>query len=581
MDALTEPGREFWRGVLTAGGCTAIPRWTLDPVPGVAEHEVPIPRESLSAARRVAYELAAPLRSVLWPRTRGARRAVRRARRGDRVRRGRRSSGRCPASLTTEPVSWRALVEKTRRAESVLRAYAGFPVDDLQRELGLTGPSFETVFDPTGAGARPARDGARAARRLSERATGSSLRLRYRTDVLDAECAARIAGYHLTALALIAADPDAEHRAAEPAVRRGDSGSSSRGSPGPRRELPDRRVHELFERAGADAPGRRRGRARRAGSGPTGELNARANRLGRALLARGLRREGVVAVVTERNLDWMAAVLAIFKAGGCVPAARAALPGRPHRRPRCPAPSAAFVLTEPGSTDHARPGARQAARDPAAARRRRPTPRVTPTATSASPVAPGPARLHPVHLRLDRRAEGRDVRARGMLNHIFAKLDDLAIAEGEVVPQTGPQCFDISRLAAGRRARWSAAGPCSSSRRRSWTSSGSSTRSSTAGPPCCRSCRPTSRCADLPGAAPPDAAGPAHACRPPASSLKKELVQRWFAAQPGITLVNTYGLTETSDDAVHEVMDRRARRRAHAARPPDQQRPRRTSSTST
>src|SRR2546428_6250854 len=34
---------------------------------------------------------------------------------------------------------------------------------------------------------------------------GLVLRLRYRTDVLDAECAARIAGYHLTALALTAA----------------------------------------------------------------------------------------------------------------------------------------------------------------------------------------------------------------------------------------------------------------------------------------------------------------------------------------------------------------------------------------
>ncbi len=61
------------------------------------------------------------------------------------------------------------------------------------------------------------------------------------------------------------------------------------------------------------------------------ELNARANRLGRALLARGLRREGVVAVVTERNLDWMAAVLAIFKAGGVYLPDRAALPGRPDR----------------------------------------------------------------------------------------------------------------------------------------------------------------------------------------------------------------------------------------------------------
>src|SRR5205814_1787593 len=43
-------------------------------------------------------------------------------------------------------------------------------------------------------------------------------------------------------------------------------------------------------------------------------------------------------------------------------------------------------------------------------------------------------------------------------------------------------------------------------------------------------------------------------------ALKKELTQRWFAAQPGIKLVNAYGLTETSDDTNHEVMDSPPRR---------------------
>src|SRR5207245_3944731 len=79
------------------------------------------------------------------------------------------------------------------------------------------------------------------------------------------------------------------------------------------------------------------------------ELNAHAKQLARAVLARGLSREGVVAVVTERNLDWIAAVLAIFKAGG------AYLPIEPH----CPADRIArtlaragcrLVLTERGST---------------------------------------------------------------------------------------------------------------------------------------------------------------------------------------------------------------------------------------
>jgi surfactin synthase thioesterase subunit len=37
-------------------------------------------------------------------------------------------------------------------------------------------------------------------------------------------------------------------------------------------------------------------------------------------------------------------------------------------------------------------------------------------------------------------------------------------------------------------------------------------------------------------------------------ALKKELAQRFFAVLPGATLVNAYGLTETSDDTNHEVM---------------------------
>src|SRR5205807_3993827 len=32
----------------------------------------------------------------------------------------------------------------------------------------------------------------------------------------------------------------------------------------------------------------------------------------------------------------------------------------------------------------------------------------------------------------------------GMLNHLYAKIEDLEIGAGQVVAQTAPQCFDIS-----------------------------------------------------------------------------------------------------------------------------------------
>ncbi|MBA0083831.1 MAG: hypothetical protein HRJ53_02445, partial [Acidobacteria bacterium Pan2503] len=61
----TERSREFWRSVLLAGGFTALPRWTLDPVAGVDEHEARIPDELVAALHRLANELAVPFSSVL------------------------------------------------------------------------------------------------------------------------------------------------------------------------------------------------------------------------------------------------------------------------------------------------------------------------------------------------------------------------------------------------------------------------------------------------------------------------------------------------------------------------------------
>jgi non-ribosomal peptide synthetase component F len=341
-----EADRQFWRGVLLAGGLTAIPRWTLDPVRGVAWHQATIPDELVAALRRLADELEVPLSSVLL----AAHAKVLAALCGEReVATGyvaEEGGQPLPCRLTTEPGSWRALLLDTCRVEAELLSHRYFPVDDLRRELGLTEPSFETVFDPTGDGDDLAED--TVLRVGISRSYGRLVaRLRYRTDVLDADCAARISGYHLAALARIAADPDAQH-GRQSLLSTEEVRHQLEGLAGPRRELPDRRFHELFEQrveahpeAVAAVHGDRQWTYR--------ELNERANRLGRALLARGLRREGVVAVVTERNLDWMAAVLAVFKAGGVY------LPIEPHfpaeriattlSRAEC-----GLVLTEPGST---------------------------------------------------------------------------------------------------------------------------------------------------------------------------------------------------------------------------------------
>ncbi len=61
----SDPDREFWRGVLLAGGSTAIPRWTLTPVASVGQHAGTIPGDLVAALRRLADAMGVPLSSVL------------------------------------------------------------------------------------------------------------------------------------------------------------------------------------------------------------------------------------------------------------------------------------------------------------------------------------------------------------------------------------------------------------------------------------------------------------------------------------------------------------------------------------
>ena len=439
MDVLTETDRDYWCGVLVAGGFTAIPRWSLDPATGTAEHEAKVADDLSAALRQLADGLAVPLSSVLL----AAHAKVLSALSGERQVAtdyiGGTGIGPLPCRLTTEAPSWRELVIDTRRVETQLLSHADFPLDELRRELGVTGPAFETAFDPNDVDGDLGED-TLLRLGIAQRRDALVLRLRYRTEVLDADGAARVAGYHLMALELIAADLDAEHRQ-QSLLSAEELHFQLEGLAGRRRELPDRRVHELFEAQVAAHPdavaavcGER--------SLTYGQLNGRANRLARVLLARGLRGEGVVAVVTERNLDWLAAVLAIFKAGGVYLPVEPHFPadriGRMLTRADC-----GFVLSEPGSTttlDQALDSLAEVQT-------------LFVEAAYGEDHADGnlgidvaPDQLAYIYFTSGSTGEPKGAMCEhaGMLNHLFAKIDDLGIGEAQVVAQTAPQCFDIS-----------------------------------------------------------------------------------------------------------------------------------------
>src|SRR5438128_2542095 len=136
-----ERGREFWHGVLLAGGSTALPRWTLNPVLDVHEREASIPNELVAALRRLANELAVPLSSVLLTahaKVLGALSGVREVCTGYAVA----ARSPLPLRMTIGPHSWREVLLETARAESQLLSHKDFPVDDLKRQLGLIAPLF-------------------------------------------------------------------------------------------------------------------------------------------------------------------------------------------------------------------------------------------------------------------------------------------------------------------------------------------------------------------------------------------------------------------------------------------------------
>ncbi|MEV8479079.1 amino acid adenylation domain-containing protein [Streptomyces sp. NPDC051173] len=556
MSGPTEDGREFRPKAPVAGGPTVIPRWSDDPMAGVAEHDMPVPAGLLESLVRRAEALGVPLDAVLL----AAHAKVLAMLCGEpEVTTGylpAQGGTALPCGVTTSPRTWRELVPTCARVAAELSHRSG-TVDGSGREPGPPDVLFETELDLSDEGPAPLGDGAGLAEgivlrvRVGRHGERTTLRLRYRTEVLDAGYAARVAGYHLTALTLLAADPDAGH-AGQSLLSAAERRFQLRDLAGPRRALPDRRMHELFEervRRHPDAVAAVHGDRQWTYQ----ELNARANRLGRALLERGLAREGVVAVVAERTLEWMAAVLAVLKAGGVY------LPIEPHFPPERIAAMLSradcrLVVTEPGSTttlDQALAG----------------LPGVDTLGVEAEGDAGraaddlcldvAPDQLAYIYFTSGSTGEPKGAMCEhaGMLNHLYAKITDLGIAEGQVVAQTAPQCFDISlwqlvsALLVGGRTHLVEQKVILDVPRFVDTIADGRVAVLQVVPSYLEAVLshlelhprplPDLRCVSVTG-----------------EELKTELAQRWFAAEPKIRLVNAYGLTETCDDTNHEVMER-------------------------
>jgi surfactin family lipopeptide synthetase A len=169
------------------------------------------------------------------------------------------------------------------------------------------------------------------------------------------------------------------------------------------------------------------------------QLNDRANRWARHLVELGVKAETIVAVMGDRNIDFLTAILAVFKAGG------AYLPLNPEhpvdRNRQVLAQSQVSLLlaqsslsvvlsqleTQPQITYFADIDRVEYSSENLEIRSN-PTNLAYVIYTSGSTGTPKGAMLE----------------QRGMVNHLYAKVTDLNLSADDVVAQTASQTFDIS-----------------------------------------------------------------------------------------------------------------------------------------
>jgi amino acid adenylation domain-containing protein len=301
------------------------------------------------------------------------------------------------------------------------------------------------------------------------------------------------------------------------------------------------------------------------------QLNQRANRLAHFLVDQGAGRDSVVALLGQRDLDLLTAILAVFKAGGAYLPLDPLHP--PDRIAQVLRQSAAPIVLSSGEL---RPLVEEAAGRMEAGKggsaheldsSHLPTfqsssPRIFVTEDLLSldfPLENPPPRSSPENLAYviftsgsTGLPKGAMVEHKGMLNHLYAKISDLALTDRDVIAETASQCFDISvwqflaSLLTGGRVHifddetahdpWQLLDECIS---------GKITILETV---------PSFMRAMLQGLATGGSLPDLKDLRwmiPTGEELPPELARQWLHFYPQIPLMNAYGPTECSDDVSH------------------------------
>jgi amino acid adenylation domain-containing protein/non-ribosomal peptide synthase protein (TIGR01720 family) len=280
-----------------------------------------------------------------------------------------------------------------------------------------------------------------------------------------------------------------------------------------------------------------------------GELWRRSQRVAAGLLEGGLRPEEVVALLGDRSPDFLVAMLGIWRAGGVY------LPLDLEHPPQ----RLAVVLEQSGarrvvSTRPAHEALEKALERLGGRVEQVPLARLAATSDARPPSPPRSELAYVIFTSGSTgRPKGAMVEHRGMLNHLWAKVRDLALDDADVVAQTASQGFDISvwqllaaPLVGGRVEVFSD----EEVREPRELLAAVESRGVTVLEVVPSLLGFLLEEVEWAGEARPRLAALRHLI-PTGEALSADLCRRWLAAYPGVALTNAYGPTECSDDVTH------------------------------
>jgi len=286
------------------------------------------------------------------------------------------------------------------------------------------------------------------------------------------------------------------------------------------------------------------------------QLDRRSSGLALQLAAEGVGPGGIVALLADRGLGFLTAVLAVLKTG----AAYLPLdPGHPEQRL-----AQVLELSEAATalaSEAYLPGLRGAvgrlgARRPALLSLEELLERLGPDRYQPSPAAPTSLAYVIYTSGSTGVPKGAMVEHRGMLNHLYAKVRDLGLGAADRVAQNASQCFDISvwqllaPLLVGGRVHIFDDDVAQDPVRLLRSAEGAGITVLEVVPSMLRMM--------LEEIGEPDGFRPSFGALSgliaTGEALPPELARRWLAEYPGVPLWNAYGPTECSDDVTHHRM---------------------------